>query len=159
MANPLMPSVFRFLSSGLIFTERILFSGRNVTTPSLLSFRYLMHCAAILSFSTTMLLIFAPAATSNARLYSDCTFPKVLTSPWTPSSFISSIFCTATPAATLSLMLIFLAFSFTNSSFLLNILVRAFSICSTSEEFSERAVLSSRVVFLKLSFLFFSFSS
>ena len=61
--------------------REILFNGKNVTTPNLLSLRNLMHSEAILSSSTTTPLSLFPAAISKAKEYFDLTFPSSATVP------------------------------------------------------------------------------
>ena len=63
------------------FLGLIVFKGKNVAVPSLFCFKNLIQSAAILSSSTTKLLILGPAATSKAKEYLESTFPNSETVP------------------------------------------------------------------------------
>ncbi len=139
----------------------ILFIGRNVAVPSLLFFRNLMHSAAVLSVSTTMLLILGPAATSRAVLYFDVAMPRSETVPKIPLMwfFCSRIFLTAMSPSAFSFMLICLAFSLASSSPSFMDLALALLICAPRELSSFIFWFSSSVAFLKSALMTFSFSS
>jgi len=82
IAKPWLPLSFDiFFISILVGFGLILFKGKNVTTPNLFSFRYLMHSEAVLSSSTTTFLILGPAAISRAKEYFESTFPSSATVP------------------------------------------------------------------------------
>src|SRR3989344_852099 len=139
-----------FLTSSLVSFPLILFRGKKVAIPSLFSLRYCISSAASLSFSTTMLFILGPAATSKATEYFELTFPRSATVPYIPDflSLSSRIFFTAKSPLENSFIVMSFALSFAVSSLSRFRLLLASEFLIDIDESSSSTLFSSKVISL-----------